>query len=102
MSDADINREGLGDAREAVAEQRSRMPRAYTRTAPDPERAAREREFVRTRNQQEYPTWQRAIDSVLAADLPLDDAADALMRLRVRNSRIRVRTARNARTRATR
>jgi hypothetical protein len=64
------------------------MTYEYTHTAePDPAQAERERAHVRDRNREEHPTWAKAVDSVIAADLPLDDAAEALMRLRVRNMR---------------
>lgn len=84
------------DAREflrADAELRTRMPRAYTRIAPDPELAARNQEFVRTRLRQDSPLYAAAVDSVVAADMPLEQAVRDL-----RNARNRVRTARNART----
>jgi hypothetical protein len=69
------------------------MSHTYTHTEkPDPEMAARERAHVRARNREEHPLWSRAIDSVISADLPLDDAADLLMRLRVRNMRSRQRS----------
>lgn len=64
---------------------------------PDPRLAERNREHVRARNRAEHPAWAAAVDSVLAASLPLDDAAEALMRLRVRNLRTRRRAARSSR-----
>lgn len=73
------------------------MTYRYTRLAePDPAKAERERAHVRSRNRAEHPTWSQAVESVLAARLPLDDAAEALLRLRVRNLRSR-RPARESR-----
>lgn len=76
------------------------MTYEYTRSPePDPAQAERERKHVRARGREEHPLWSQAVDSVIAADLPLDDAAEALMRLRVRNMRSRrpVRESRAAR-----
>ena len=65
--------------------------------APDPEQAARNREHVRSRLRQQTPMWAEAVDAIVRADIPLETAVRNL-----RQARNRVRTARNARSRAAR
>jgi hypothetical protein len=62
---------------------------------PDPELAARNREFVRGQLRRDAPLYAEAVDSVVRADIPLEDAARSL-----REARNRVRITRNARTRS--
>lgn len=73
------------------------MTRRYARTQPDPELAERNRRYVRNRLRQEAPLFAGAVDSVVAADLPLERAVRDLLR-----ARDQVRAGRSARTRAVR
>jgi hypothetical protein len=74
------------------------MTYKYTRLpAPDPAQAARERQFVRARLRADTPMFADAVDSVVSADIPLEQAVRNL-----RESRNRVRAARNARSRSSR
>lgn len=70
MSDASINPE--------------QGRRRYARTEPDPQLAERNQGHVRARNQELHPTHAAAVDSIVSADMPLEDAARDLTRLRVR------------------
>jgi hypothetical protein len=74
------------------------MAHQYTHPPqPDPAQAACEQEFVRARLRRASPVYAQAVDSVVDADMPLEQAVRDL-----RNARNRVRVARNSRSRAAR
>jgi hypothetical protein len=95
MSDAAINREGLGDAREAIAEQ-GRQRRQYTHPPdPDPAQAAREAAYLRARNRELHPLWAGSVEAIVDRSRDLDTGLVDVARLKART---RQRASRSARS----